>query len=298
MNDASETLVFHHGALGDCVLTWPLLRGMGAAGGATLIAPSGKAKLSERHLPGVTGMDGDAPDWSRLFAPEARHEISDRHRAILAGAKRIVSFISSGRDAWADNIWTIAPKADVAFVQARPPEGFSLPIGVFYEHQLTANDIRVTPMMPERRRNPDGPVVVHPGSGGADKCWPTDRFERLVDSMETIGRPVVMVVGEVEQERIDDGTLARWRDRYDLREPETAVELGEIIAQASVFVGNDSGPAHLAAQLGVATVALFGPTDPRVWAPVGPAAAVIWAGSPTSMDWLEVERVAGAVARW
>jgi len=298
MADASKILIFHHGALGDSVLTWPVLRGLGAAHDVTLIAPTGKSKLAARYLPGVSAEDGDAPDWSRLFAPEARHEIGDRQLALLRDAACIVTFVSSGRDTWADNVWTIAPEARTAFVQPRPADGFSLPIGVFYEHQLTAQEVPVTPMMPERRRNPDGPVVVHPGSGGADKCWPIERFERLVESMHTIGRNVIIVVGEVEHERIDDGVLAKWRERYDLREPATTLELAEIVARASVFVGNDSGPAHLAAQLGVATVALFGPTDPRVWAPVGPAAAVIWAGSPTSMDWLEVERVAGAVARW
>ena len=46
-------------------------------------------------------------------------------------------------------------------------------------------------------------------------------------------------------------------------------ELACRLAGARVFIGNDSGIAHLAAAVGTPVVALFGPTDPRVWAPRG-----------------------------
>jgi ADP-heptose:LPS heptosyltransferase len=47
--------------------------------------------------------------------------------------------------------------------------------------------------------------------------------------------------------------------------------LGPLLAQSGSFVGNDSGVTHLAAASGARTLALFGPTDPAQWAPVGPA---------------------------
>jgi ADP-heptose:LPS heptosyltransferase len=46
--------------------------------------------------------------------------------------------------------------------------------------------------------------------------------------------------------------------------------LAALLHHAGLYVGNDSGVTHLAAAWGAPTLALFGPTDPRLWAPVGP----------------------------
>ena len=47
------------------------------------------------------------------------------------------------------------------------------------------------------------------------------------------------------------------------------VHLGPVLASATLYIGNDSGITHLAAAVGCPVLVLFGPTDPRVWAPVG-----------------------------
>src|SRR5581483_3817598 len=56
-------------------------------------------------------------------------------------------------------------------------------------------------------------------------------------------------------------------------------DLPEILASAKAFVGNDSGVTHLASLLGVPTVALFGPTHPATWSPIGPAVKIVRACS-------------------
>ena len=48
-----------------------------------------------------------------------------------------------------------------------------------------------------------------------------------------------------------------------------------LIAQATVFIGHDSGLTHLAAALGRPTVAIFGPTDPEIWGPRGEQVTVV-----------------------
>jgi ADP-heptose:LPS heptosyltransferase len=68
-------------------------------------------------------------------------------------------------------------------------------------------------------------------------------------------------------------------------------ELACWIRSARVYVGNDSGITHLAAAAGAPVVAIFGPTDPAVWAPRGDRVRVI-AGT---LDEIPVERVLGAV---
>jgi ADP-heptose:LPS heptosyltransferase len=87
----------------------------------------------------------------------------------------------------------------------------------------------------------------------------------------------------------------------------TLAELGALLARAAVVVGADTGPVHLAAVLGVPTVALFGPKDPAVYAPRGPAVRVVWkqvwcspcplrrCGDPVCMTGMRLEEVWPAV---
>jgi heptosyltransferase-3 len=60
-------------------------------------------------------------------------------------------------------------------------------------------------------------------------------------------------------------------------------ELARWLAAASLYIGNDSGITHLAAAAGAPVIAIFGPTDPALWAPRGPRVRVIQ-GNPTSGD--------------
>jgi ADP-heptose:LPS heptosyltransferase len=72
-------------------------------------------------------------------------------------------------------------------------------------------------------------------------------------------------------------------------------ELAGWLATARVYAGNDSGITHLAAAVGTPIVALFGPTDPRMWAPRGREVCVI--ARPAIAD-IQVDEVATAVLRY
>ncbi len=69
--------------------------------------------------------------------------------------------------------------------------------------------------------------------------------------------------------------------------------LGAALARAGVFLGNDAGVSHLAAAVGAPTLALFGPTDPALWAPVGPRVKTLRAPGGSLVD-LELEAVLAA----
>ena len=124
--------------------------------------------------------------------------------------------------------------------------------------------------------DPDGDVVLHPGAGSRAKCWPAARYAELAHALRAQGRRVLVVVGEAELERGDD--LAAVVAAADAVLPAPPLEaLAARLARARAFVGNDSGVTHLAAALRVPTVAVFGPTDPRVWAPDLPWVRVVGA---------------------
>ena len=121
--------------------------------------------------------------------------------------------------------------------------------------------------------------------------WPAERFEALIAALRDEGREVTAVLGHVERELWNDEQVARWEEKYGATTPGSLVELAERMKQASVYVGNDAGPTHLAAQLGLRTIALFGPTEPMTWKPPGPRVEVVAPDKPKGMEWLEVEKI-------
>ena len=124
-----------------------------------------------------------------------------------------------------------------------------------------------------------GYAVVSPGTIWRTKHWPPDHFAAAV---RRLGRdrdlPVVVVwAGEAERlaaEKIVAGAVAGAvvgdNPPVLLAPPTDLRELATLLRHAALFLGCDSGPAHLAAALEVPTVSVFGPTDPARNGPYGP----------------------------
>jgi ADP-heptose:LPS heptosyltransferase len=137
---------------------------------------------------------------------------------------------------------------------------------------------------------PEGFLAIHPGSGSPRKSWPAERFAALLDVVEG-NRPLLLVEGPADTDAVS--RLAR-RTGVVIARGLSARTLGALLARARLFVGHDSGVSHLAAAWGAPTLALFGPTDPSVWSPVGPRVRVL--RSPGErIDALTVESVLTAV---
>lgn len=115
------------------------------------------------------------------------------------------------------------------------------------------------------RLDPARLLLVHPGSGGADKCLPWEVWRALIAwAVETLGAQPLLLWGPAEEERWG-APACPWPL---LRAP--ALEtLAAILAVARLYAGHDSGPTHLAAVAGCPTVAVFCATDPALWRPPG-----------------------------
>lgn len=102
-------------------------------------------------------------------------------------------------------------------------------------------------------------AVIQPFSGSPKKNWPLEQFRELAARLPM---PVRWCAGP--EEALEDAV------RFD-----NLYELGCWISTARVYIGNDSGITHLAAAVGPPVVAIFGPSDPAVWAPRGDRVRVV-----------------------
>ncbi|MBN2289550.1 MAG: glycosyltransferase family 9 protein [Candidatus Glassbacteria bacterium] len=139
------------------------------------------------------------------------------------------------------------------------------------------------------------PVAVHPGSGVRRRNWPPERFAALADRIAVhTGEPVLLLGG---RGRTYDGTdesevaagveAAMSGSPVNLAGMLTLPELVCLLARCSLFVGNNSGPAHLACSVaGVPCLLVWAPRNERLWMPYGAPVELVVAETHCSRDCL------------
>ena len=141
-------------------------------------------------------------------------------------------------------------------------------------------------------------VLIAPGASRRQsyKMWPWPHYARLASQLaESRGVRPIVVWGPGE-EALARGIVAASDGRALLAPPTGLRLLAALLRRSSLFVGADTGPMHLAWAVGCPVVSLFGPTDPRLNAPLGPGDVVLRAASGT-MAGLDPEDVLAAVQR-
>jgi ADP-heptose:LPS heptosyltransferase len=126
-------------------------------------------------------------------------------------------------------------------------------------------------------------VILHPGSGSERKVWPVDRFLDLAHRLQdNLGSKILIVLGPAEGPEVQKAFDRMGPTALILAKGLTLLQLASVMEGCRSFVGNDSGITHLAAALGLPTVAIFGPTDQRVWSPRGEKTFVVSNGAHCS----------------
>ena len=129
-------------------------------------------------------------------------------------------------------------------------------------------------------------IALHPGAGGRTKVWPPQRFAALGKALARGSKKLLIIQGPADEEAVHEVVAGLAGTPHLVVNNVPITQLAALLSHASLFVGNDSGVSHLAAALGVLTLALFGPTDPAVWAPRGDRAFYLKKGG--SIDTIEV----------
>jgi ADP-heptose:LPS heptosyltransferase len=119
-------------------------------------------------------------------------------------------------------------------------------------------------------------VLLHPGSGGPNKLWSPAGWLSIIHRTATYQQiRLGLVQGPADFRIVQQLSSQLETESYLLLDNWRLGELAALIGHAELYLGNDSGITHLAAACGTATIALFGPTEPSIWAPKGPQVQVI-----------------------
>jgi heptosyltransferase-2 len=154
------------------------------------------------------------------------------------------------------------------------PEQLAEPLGqlaLFLEKPY----VEVSYGEPDRVTDSGPAIAIHPGSGSASKNWAFESWINLASEIVQ-GIPTasfLIISGEAEEETIGDflDLLDKKGIPYQHANQSVLSGLGRMLQACDLFLGHDSGISHLAASTGLAGLALFGPTDPAIWAPQHPA---------------------------
>jgi heptosyltransferase-3 len=270
-----KILVLRGGALGDLILTLPVLRELrigfpnsnlelwGIYPQARLAAPEFVHQVERLDAQDLVSLfvDGSLPQSVRnkldgfelaisfLSDPD---KILERHLA-AAGTRRVIAWTTRMR-----------PEVHAVFQLAE----------VLGKLGLSLHD-PIPRLAVESKLAHSATLGFHVGSGSPKKNWPIDRWIQLIQGLEGVFSDFLLVGGEA-----DDKVVCEFRTRCQVRNlriflNQDLADLGQALNRCAVFVGHDSGVTHLAAAVGTPTVALFGPTDANVWAPLGEHVRVV-----------------------
>jgi len=247
-------LVLRPGALGDTLLALPAIRALRRSfAPITLAAHPGAARLlaSLGEIDRGVGFDDPALNW--LFTTQAALDepvVAWLTPEAAAPALKQATVVAPSRPANQDEHC------------ARYLVRTLSPLGI----ELTFND-RPLQLQPIVSRE----VLVHPGSGSAAKNWPPERFAQVIRALDA---PVRLIVGEADL-GVANAVEAKLGYKPQTLELPRLEELAARLAGCRAYLGNDSGVSHLAGLCGAHSVAMFGPTSPSVWQPLGPDVQVM-----------------------
>ncbi len=274
-------------SLGDCVLTTPALEILRRA------RPDARVGVVvEERFGGV--FEGN-PDVAELLPPDAG--------AVRHFAPWICLNLHGGtRSAWITALSGAPVRAGFAHFRFRPAYNVRIPraqqiLGTerkvhTAEHLASAIFYLGAERCEVPRARLGGPgagsqgpgrlAVIHACATAAEKTWPAENFLLVAEYLKKSGLEPVFIGGAGDD-------LSAFRG-YRTVQGAPLGEIAKLLGEAALFVGNDSGPAHMAAAAGCRVVVIFSASDPEIWGPWRTAGEVVCAPAP-------LERVVEAVAR-
>jgi ADP-heptose:LPS heptosyltransferase len=277
----ARSCVIFPGALGDFICFLPALQTLVRDSEIDLFARSEFAEIVTSE---VSVRSLESHEVSRLFTADIAEEQSlqnffgayaavyswlgsrqsdfvQRLRSLSGGRAQIFPFQPNGRETHQIDYYLGCLRRHGAV--ARQPQVELRPDEIAWcAHFWAAHELHRRPVL-----------VIASGSGAREKNWPEEFFLAVVEWWrQAVSGAVVLLTGPVEEER---GGTDRLRGGCIVASDLTLSRAAALLARCDVYLGNDSGITHLAAAAGIRTVALFGPSNVRQWAPRGRRVTII-----------------------
>jgi heptosyltransferase III len=278
------SMIYHAGALGDFITTLPAMAAWRRLHPRERIGLLGKprfAALAGAPAPFDETLDVESAAYAPLFSADASLPSPLAERLSPVTSALVFAHASSPL------VTRLSACGVRRIVRQDPFPGSPIPIVDYHLSLFPSLALDDEDRMPRIACNvsPHAPTMLalHPGSGSPGKNWPVSRFMELAGSLREEGEMVTWIVGPAEE------TIELPPSAVRMRCPALS-ELAGRLSRCRLFVGNDSGVAHLAAASGCPTVVLFGASDPVVWAPRGRTVRVIISRG-SGMDGIRVDDV-------
>ncbi len=281
---AKKLLIIHQGALGDFVLTFPAIIGLKRTYRPIDVLCQGKLGKIARKLDLVdNGYALESAAFASLYSepaglidPKVKNIIQTYDQIILFSYSRLLE--NSLNRISRHKVYRIAP---------RPPENEKIHVSEYIIKHLKAAkllpvDKQFNKPFMQKAGAPDGyrqksvpaRTLLHPGSGSRKKNWPLSKFLKLANILRLQQMPSEFILGPAEYD------LAKAIEISGLLNPKIHIvsqleQALSLMHKACGLIGNDSGICHLAAFTGLATLVVFGPTDPAKWKPIGRSVSIV-----------------------
>jgi ADP-heptose:LPS heptosyltransferase len=271
------------GALGDFVCLLPALHALAERAQVEVFARTEFAAIAPESVR-VSALE--RYEINRLFVAGAAPE--QRVRDFFAHYQIVYSWMGSSQPVFRGELGAVAPgRVQLFGFRATAP---AVHQADYYLSCLGLSPAARAPLIPLRCEALDwfaqfskrhglekkALLVMAPGSGAREKNWPAAYFTAIGRWWrERSGGAVVLLLGPVERER---GGFESMPTDFVVAQDVNLAEAAALLSGSNLFVGNDSGITHLAAAVGAPGVVIFGPSDPRQWAPRGPQVSVLSLG--------------------
>jgi heptosyltransferase-2 len=312
-------LFIRGGGLGDFIVTLPTLRLLREKWPAAHIENLGHPRIAElalrrRYLDGVRSVNHGP--LSAFFMPRA--VLEPEWMDYVGTFDLVLSYFYDPDGLFRTNLERCHP-GQIITHPPRVPENFGAPAALHFAEILrplglglalgddAASDVFPCPADLDAANaflsglaSGTRLVAIHPGSGGEKKNWPESSWaelgRRLVEAIPEIA--LLLIEGEADPGPAQ-ALAEAWKGLPLLRARLLPLPiLAALLRRATLFLGHDSGVTHLAAaaRRDLPVIALFGPTDPQIWAPPRPGVEVIRDESGR-LDAISVERVLEAARK-
>ncbi len=262
--DRARVAVIRLRSLGDCVLTTPAI------------------SLLKHHRPDLEiavvvedrfrGVFEDNPDIAELLPPDPKVIAAWRPRMALnfhGGTRSMWLTIASrakiragfGHHAYSFIYNARIPRAQQILGEERPVHTAEHLASAMFWLGVPHNHIPRAKLVAPPLANPpaDSYAVIHPFASAPEKTWAPRNFVEVAHHLQQTGLTPVILAGPGD----DVAPFSEFRVYRNA----PLSEVKSVLSEAQIFIGNDSGPAHIAAAFGIPVVVLFGPSNPVTWAP-------------------------------